>query len=681
MHHDLTPEQQALSEIIIHAKYARFLPEHRRREGWDEIIERNRSMHLRYYSARVEPDKWDGLAGEIEHAYRNFVAPKKVLPSMRSLQFAGRAMELSHVRGNNCAFLPVDDPAALREVMFLLLSGAGAGFSVQHHHTARLPAIRPPSKRYRYKVSDNIEGWADAVDVLMQAYFGRGEYLPVFDYRDVRAKGSYLVTSGGRAPGPEPLAQALRRIQALLDSKHPGAKLRPIDVHDILCHIGDAVYAGGIRRAAMISLFDAEDELMLAAKSSSAPARLVATLNPNPDADGKVAVRVFVEGAERDLRITEYDLARLQTDGVLGWWAFAPQRARANNSAVLVRNGHTREDFARVFAHTRDSGSGEPGFVWLGNTSWGLNPCCEVSLEPFGLCNLVEINASTITSQQDLNERAAAAALIATLQAGYTDFHYLRPIWRETAERAALIGVGATGIASGNFTRFDLAEAAEVVRTTNERIARVLGINPAHRMTTVKPAGSTSLVLGTSSGIHAWHAPYYIRRMRVNKGEALYEYLKQHHQAFIEDDIFDPGSVVFSVPQKAPAGAVTRGESALELLERVSDVYRRWIVPGHAQGANTNNVSCTVSVREDEWDEVEEWMWEHRREYTGLSLMPANGGSYRQAPFEDISEERYLEMVRDFALVDTRQVVENEDMTDLVNEIACGGGACELTHA
>ena len=312
---------------------------------------------------------------------------------------------------------------------------------------------------------------------------------------------------------------------------------------------------------------------------------------------------------------------------------------------------------------------------------WGTNPCCEIGLRPYQMCNLTELNASNVESQKDLNERARAASLIGTLQAGYTDFHYLRPEWQETCQRDALIGVGQTGIGSGTVLEYDLEEAANEVKKENERVAKLLGINPAARCTTVKPSGTSSCVLGSSSGIHAWHNDYYIRRQRVGKNEALYGYFSEHHPELVEDEYFNPEEqAVIEIPQAAPEGSILRTESPLNLLERVRKYNVEWVGVGHREGQNSHNVSCTISLKEDEWELVGEWMWKNRYTYNGISVLPYNGGTYVQAPFEDISEERYRIMEGALTGIDLTQVKEVEDKTDLSAEAACAGGACEITY-
>ena len=325
-----------------------------------------------------------------------------------------------------------------------------------------------------------------------------------------------------------------------------------------------------------------------------------------------------------------------------------------------------------------ESGAGEPGVYWSSNTDWGTNPCCEIALRPYQFCNLCEVNASDVSSQADLNERARAAALIGTLQAGYTDFHYLRQEWKQTTEKEALIGVGMTGIGSGAVLKYNLVEAANVVVKENVRIAELIGINSAARTTTIKPSGTSSLVCGSASGIHAWHNDYYIRRMRLGKDEALYTYLKENIPNLVEDDVFNPNGAVASFPQKAPEGSILRHESPAQLLERVRMFNINWVRAGHVSGDNTHNVSCTISVKDNEWSEVADWMWNNRNDYNGISVLPYNGGTYQQAPFEDITEEQFLELEKFLKSIDLTQVYEAENNTDLTGEVACGGNGCEV---
>tara|TARA_R110000765_G_scaffold347420_1_gene437540 strand:- start:148 stop:2052 length:1905 start_codon:yes stop_codon:yes gene_type:complete len=611
-----------LSDITVYMKYAKYSPELERRETWDELVDRNRDMHIKRYPK---------LRNEILDAYE-YVYAKKVLPSMRSLQFGGKPIEISPNRVYNCAYLPIDDYRAFGETMFLLLGGTGVGYSVQKHHIEKLPEIRKPNldRTRRFLIADSIEGWADAVKALVKSYF-QGTSKLKFDFSDIRPKGARLVTSGGKAPGPQPLKECLIKVQGILDAKHDGEFLSPIEVHDMVCHIADAVLAGGIRRAALISLFSADDEDMIACKSGT-------------------------------------------------WWETNPQRGRANNSAALMRHKLTKGFFMELWKRVELSGAGEPGIYLTNDKDWGTNPCCEIALRPFQFCNLCEVNASDIESQEDFENRVKAAAFIGTLQAGYTEFHYLRPVWQRTTEKDALIGVSMTGIGSGTVLGYDMTKAAEIVKQENARVAKLLGINESARTTTVKPAGTTSLALGTSSGIHAWHNDYYVRRVRVGKNEAIYTYLANNHPELIEDEYFRPhDTAVISIPQKAPTGAIMRTESPFQLLDRIKKVHLEWVKPGHRTGNNTHNVSATVSLKPDEWDLAGEWMWDNREHYNGLSVLPYDGGSYVQAPFEDCTEETYNTMLETLKDIDLSKIVELSDDTDLSGELACAGGACEIT--
>ena len=609
-----------LSEITVHMKYARYIPEKNRRETWEELVTRNKEMHQR---------KYPQLKDEIENVYK-FVYDKKVLPSMRSLQFGGKPIEISPNRIYNCAYLPIDDWRAFGEVMFLLLGGTGVGYSVQKHHVESLPQIhRPKAKERRFLISDSIEGWADSVKALMKSYFTGGSSIR-FDYSDIRHKGARLITSGGKAPGPEPLKICLEKIRAILDLKSDGEQLSSLEVHDIICHIADAVLAGGIRRAALISLFSADDDDMISCKFGN-------------------------------------------------WWELNPQRGRANNSAVLLRSKVTEDFFKSLWKKIELSNAGEPGIYLSNDKDWGTNPCCEIALRPFQFCNLCEVNVSDVEDQEDLEARVRAASFIGTLQAGYTDFHYLRPIWQRTTEKDALLGVGMTGIGSGKASKLDVKIAAKVAREENERVSNLIGINKSARTTTIKPAGTSSLTLGCSSGIHAWHNDYYLRRIRVGKNEAIYTYLKINHPELVEDEYFRPhDTAVIGVPQKAPEGSILRSESPIQLLERVKWFNQNWIKPGHRTGMNTHNISATVSIREHEWDAVGNWMWENKEHFNGLSVLPYDGGTYIQAPFEDIDEEKFNKLVETLHDVDLSGVIEMEDNTDLTGELACAGGACEI---
>jgi len=609
----------ALSKLTVFSKYAKYVPELKRRETWDEIVDRYEQMMIKKY-----PKMKDQI---IETA--KFIRQKKVLPSMRALQFAGPAAEVNNSRIYNCCYLPIDSVHSFSETMFLLLGGTGVGYSVQKQHVAQLPAITKPAKQRNYLIEDSIMGWADAVKVLMKAYL-EGGFMPKFDFRAIRKKGARLVTAGGKAPGPEPLKICLAHVQAVLDRKQEGETLSPLECHDILCHIANSVLAGGIRRSAMIALFSHDDEEMITCKYGN-------------------------------------------------WWETNEQRGRANNSAVLKRGEIGEEEFNSLWKRIEASGSGEPGIYWTNNLDWGTNPCCEIALRPYQFCNLCEVNVSDVTCQEDLNDRVTAAAFFGTLQAGFTDFHYLRPIWQKTTQKDALLGIGMTGIGSGEILKYNLEAAAHVAKLTNSVISEIIGTNEAARVTCIKPSGTTSLVLGTASGIHAWHAPYYLRTMRFGKNEDVASYLIVNHPELVEDDVLRPNDTVcVRIPVKAPEGSIFRTESPLETLERVKKFATQWIKAGHLTGDNTHNVSATISIKPEEWVSVGEWMWNNKEYYNGLSVLPYWGGTYKQAPFEDITEGEYNTRLAALHTLDLTNVTELDDTVEFGQVAACAGGACEV---
>ena len=609
----------ALSSLTVFSKYAKYVPELKRRETWDEIVARYESMMIK---------KYPKLESQIKETSQ-FILNKKVLPSMRALQFAGPAAEVNNSRIYNCCYLPIDSIHSFSETMFLLLGGTGVGYSVQKQHVGQLPTVTKPGKARNYLIEDSIMGWADAIKVLMKAYL-EGGFMPKFDFRAIRKKGARLVTAGGKAPGPEPLKICLAHVQAVLERKQEGESLSPLECHDILCHIANSVLAGGIRRSAMIALFSHDDEEMITCKYGN-------------------------------------------------WWETNEQRGRANNSAVLERGAVSKLEFDALWKRIEASGSGEPGIYWTNNLDWGTNPCCEIALRPYQFCNLCEVNVSDVTCQEDLNDRVTAAAFFGTLQAGFTDFHYLRPIWSKTTQKDALLGIGMTGIGSGEILKYNLAAAARVAKMTNAIISEKIGTNEAARVTCIKPSGTTSLVLGTASGIHAWHNDYYLRTMRFGKNEDVASYLMVNHPELVEDDVLRPhDTICVRIPVKAPEGSIFRTESPIDTLERVKKFSIEWIKEGHLIGDNTHNVSATVSLKEEEWPIAGEWMWDNRQFYNGLSVLPFWDHSYKQAPFEDITEEEYNTRLSSLHALDLTKVTELDDTVEFGQVAACAGGACEV---
>jgi len=627
------------SDITIFSKYAKYNKEQEKRESWEDICDRKQDCLVKQY-----PELEDKIFKAMK-----FERKLKVLGSMRMAQFAGIPVERNHSRVYNCAFHSAKDIEFFSNTMFLLLGGSGVGYSVQDRHISQLPEIQKPLKKKgklsvrKFLVSDTIEGWSDAIKILMN-YYLKGSYKPKFDFSDIREKGMPLITAGGKAPGPEPLRTALSKMAGILDNKEIGSKLTSAEVSDLCCFIADAVYSGGIRRAAMICLFDMTDEAMLGYKAGA-------------------------------------------------YWDTNPHRARVNVSAVALREdivdnfdsvGYpvsktTKEQYQDFWKFVQDSGTGEPGIYWTNDLDSGTNPCCEIALKDKQFCNLTTINFSTVTSQSDLIARAKTASFLGTLQAGFTDFHYLGDEWASNCEEEALLGVSVTGIADGNnYKKYDWKAVAEAVVKRNVETAKLIGINSAARTTCIKPEGTTSLVCGTSSGIHGRHAHYYIRRMRLEKSEAVAAYLMVNHPELVAQDKAKPSGIVLELPQKSPDRSIYRTESVMDCLERVKYFSEEWVKNGHVSGGNTHNVSCTISVKPDEWKQVGAWMWANRNYYNGIAVLPYDGGHYIQAPFEDCTKDKYESMMKTLKKVDLSKIVETEDNTEIGDTIACAGGSCEI---
>jgi hypothetical protein len=914
----MNESNKLLSDIVAFRTYAKYIPHLQRRETLQETTNRVMNMHL---------EKFPKLSSEITKAF-SLVHDLKIMPSMRSMQFSGEAVSSNNSRSYNCSFVHVSYERVFSEILFLLLSGVGVGYSVQKRHINYLPSIRKPKEEGYFRVHDSIEGWSQALHILMDSYFNSG-IRPDFDFSAIRPKGSYLVTTGAKAPGSEPLRRMLIEVEKVLQNC-VGRKLKPIELHDVICMIADCVLAGGIRRAALISLFDKNDEEMLKCKSDT-------------------------------------------------WWEKHPYRARANNSVVLHRESTTKEEFDYIFKMCQDSNSGEPGIFWTNDYDIGCNPCftgdtivavadgrngvtikqlaeesnginsfpvysasegmynnqfgktnkfntwkteiknavafktgtkevitiilsdgsefrctpehllatkdgrwveaqysegeelakfysysnknsnksyrhinsktngfakqyrmiwefnkglynsdfqidhidenskndklenlqllslkdhkeksskskegnnnpvfrvknkehytwalkrssiiingnrygwskdkideslknfnennkepeikdedvilnekvfvqeiiwtgdtedvydltvqdnhnfyiitktddenylnssgilvhncAEISLNTNQFCNLTSINQTGITSEKEFFKRIRAATIIGTLQASYTNFPYINEKWNMTTEKESLLGISFTGVADsmGFITPELLRQGAKLVLQTNEEFAKKIGINLAARTTTVKPEGSVSTIVGSASGVHDRHSKYYIRRIRMNESDPLAKYLKHEIPDLVEQDIFSESGVVISIPQESPKGSITRDmTSALDLLKRVNNYNVNWIKEGHRYGSNTHNCSVTISVKENEWNQLREEMWNTKDSYTGIALLPYDGGSYQQAPFEDMDEFKFKDMEKLVKHIDLTKVKEIEDFTNRGETIACQGNVCEI---
>lgn len=618
---------ELLSQSTVYSKYSRYLPQHGRRETWDEIVDRQIAMHARKYP-QIEKE----IATVFEYVRR-----KEIVGSMRMAQFAGLPIELSPSRGYNCAFVNVDSHLSFREILFLLLGGTGVGFSVQWRHVRHLPVIRRPILVQRWKIGDSIEGWADALHRLIKGYMCGGA-RPLFDYADIRPRGAPINKTGGQAPGSDGLREALENVEWILVNAID-RQLKPIEVHDLICFASDAVLSGGVRRSATISLFDWDDHEMLTAKD---PTNFRWPSGNDPGLN--------------------------------------PQRARANNSVVCLRGIAKDDQVHDYWQGVLQNGTGEPGIFFTNNPDHGTNPCAEISLKSQQFCNLSEVNVSIVESPEQLKELAKAAAYIGTLQAGYTQFHYLRPSWRSTTEADALLGVSITGSAREDLASLDLSSAALAAVVENKRVAKLIGINPAARVTTGKPSGTTSAALGTASGCHAWYAPFYIRRTQHQKDEPLVQAVSLLAPEMVQQHLEKKDQVVIEFPCRAPDSAVTiNSEGAINFLERVKLIFGEWISPGHIRGSNSNNQSATCTYLPEEIGGVADWLTDNRHCYNGMTVLPKYQTTYAQAPFEEIDQAEYnrrsAQLPSSFHL---DQLQEGTDNTELAESIACSGGKCEI---
>lgn len=691
-----TYPDSGLADYIAMAKYSRHRAELGRRETFAEGVERVMEMHQTFFAEKLSrrfpaalPVSLVSLAGDtaaqlaqalggrelgdvIEGVFAD-VSAKRVLPSMRSMQFGGEAILTNHSRMFNCSFSNVDRVEFFREYFFLLLSGCGVGFSVQKHHIALLPSLPVRASSHdlpvwHYHVADTIEGWADSLHALFQSFY-EGKKIE-FNFSAIRPRGSHLRTSGGKAPGHLPLKQALIRIEAILDGA-AGRSLRPIEVYDINMFTAKAVLAGGIRRSATICLFSPDDEEMMDAKTGN-------------------------------------------------WFSTNPQRSASNNSAVLARDAENAPYFHRLFKAQKEFG--EPGFFFCDHPEAGCNPCAEINLLPvidwelsgeelsklfawgykgdlpgmarlsgFQHCNLTTINGRAATTPERFYEACIAATTIGTLQAAYTDMPYLGPVTRLINEHDALLGVSICGFMDNPNVLFDpeiLRKGANLCRATNRFVAELIGIKPAAKITTCKPEGTASLLLDAASGIHPHHARHYFRRVQANRKEPIYAFFKSINPQMTEPSVYSPQTDdVITFPVSAPEGAILRKDlNALQFLQLVMLVQQAWVIPGGDPESRSSglhhNVSNTCTVRADEWEAVADFIWSNRALFTGVSLLQDAGDkAYAQAPREEVMTD--ADIARWNALrprhVDYTKLREHTDETSLKDIVACAGGACELT--
>lgn len=603
--------KQLLSDIAFFRTYSA-VKEDGSKETWDEVCDRYENMLLQQY-----PEIRAYIFGAMSHVRR-----KRVLPSMRALQFAGSPILRENARLYNCSFLNVTCFKDFADAMYLSACGTGVGYSVQRRHIEQLPVIIEKGECKTF-VQDSREGWADSLQSLLI------NPNMEFDYSAIRPAGTQLST-GGTASGPEPLRKCHELTRNVLLGA-VGRKLTPFEVHQIMTYIADAIVAGGVRRSAMICLFDRDDKEMLNAKSGE-------------------------------------------------WWLKNPSFARANNSAVLPRATTTQEEFNGILEACYDSKAGEPGIFWTNDLDWGTNPCAEIALRSRQFCNLTEINVAAAEDKDALRSMVWAATVLGTLQAGFTDFNYIHPDWKKNAEEDALLGVGMTGQAERPdlMTEEILSDLADAALKINEGIAHLIQINPAKRIGTVKPSGTTSTVLGTTSGIHAAHANHYMRRIRIGKNDPLAIALpKLLPEECIERSDWEPNNVIVKLPVSMQ-GLTRHDETAVELGNRALAVRNSWIKNSHRDGQNYHNVSLTINYKETEREELKQWMWDNREYYGGISLLPFSDATYANAPFEDCTKEEFEALENKLPQLDLSVVAYEQKDDGRAESAACEGGLCEL---
>lgn len=605
---------KSLMNYTFVSKYARWNQDKKRRETWNEAVDRVKQMMLDKYVLDGDPNSSE-IKNQIEFAY-DMMRKKRVLGSQRALQFGGSPVFKHNARIYNCIASYIDRTRFFQECMYLLLCGCGTGFSVQKHHINKLPKLlKEKTGQKKFTIPDSIEGWSDAVGVLVSSYFDQNELFPeyngkniVFDFSEIRPAGAYLKSSGGKAPGPEPLKKALNNIKKLLDKslKSGLGKITPIEAYDIVMYGADAVISGGVRRSATICVFSADDQDMAKAKTGN-------------------------------------------------WFIENPQRGRSNNSALLLRDETTKEQFNELMQSVKDFG--EPGFVWSDSTELIVNPCVEIGMWPvdettgetgWQACNLSTINCAKIKTQDDFYDSCKAAAIIGTLQAGFSEFPYLGKTSENIISREALLGVSMTGIMESHEICLNpdiQKEGAKIVKQANAELAKLININQAARTTCVKPEGTSSCILGTSSGIHPHHAKRYIRKVQANKMEPIYQYFKKVNPRACEESVWsnNDSDDVVSFCVEVPDGSKTKNKvDAIQLLEHVKDTQKNWVISGTNKTLCTkpwltHNVSNTINVKPEEWGDVTNYIYQNRKYFCGISLLPITGDKdYPQAPFTTV---------------------------------------------
>lgn len=700
-----------IGNFVFTSKYARYDEKHSRRETWLEAVKRVEKMHLKKYNFLSEKD-----LSEITWAF-DHVREKHIVPSMRSMQFGGKPIEIQNTRMFNCAVRHIDSIRSFSEVFFLLMCGVGVGFGLSKRYLSRLPDLVDKSDRtgtvITYVVEDSIEGWADSVGVLLSCYMKNNSFTGrkiVFDYSRIRKKGEPIKTGGGKAPGHEGLKQSLKKIKALLDhiiEDKQQTRLSSINSYDIIMHMADAVLSGGVRRSATIALFEHDDNLMINAKTNFNVSKKIGFehfTNKKGEKmwEGRVVLDTQYGGIDKhkyEVTLSDYEYSEmLCKQNVINWMHIEPQRARSNNSILLHRDKITQKFFNEVIDKIQQYG--EPGFVFTDDERFLVNPCAEVGFIPVTedgvcgvqFCNLVSMNGKHIDSVAKFKDYAKAATIIGTLQAGYTNFKYLGKTSKELTDEEALLGVSVTGLMENPDILLDpeiQAEVAQYTKKINAEWSKKIGIKQAARITLVKPEGTTSLMLGTSSGIHPHHARRYFRRIQCNKDDNVYKHFKTYNEHATEPSIWsstksdDVAIFPLTISDKA---MIKTDLTAIQHLNLILNTQKNWVLNGETEN-NTkkihHNVSCTVIVDTNEWNEVIKFIFDNREYFTAVSFIPKMGDKiYKQAPNEAVAthedEKIFNELINNWKRVEYTKLNEKDDTTELQKEVACAGGACEI---
>lgn len=690
---------EEISNFIFVSKYARYDEEKNRRETWDESVDRLKSMHLRHYKNILTSKD----VQEVEWAFE-MVRQKKVVPSMRSLQFGGAAIEKVNQRIYNCSVRHIDSLRSFAEIFHLSLCGVGIGIGLSKFFIDRLPDLVNADDKngiiVPYIIEDSIEGWSDSVEALLDCYFKNTPYTGrkiVFDYSRIRKKGAKIKTGGGKAPGYKGLKNAHIKIKALLDyiiEERFQTRLRTIDAYDILMHCMDAVLSGGIRRSASSTVFERDDLDMINAKTYQKVSRVFA-FHASEDTQSHEG-GVLYKGQKMDVVLKEWELDKLKNEKLINWWHVEPQRARSNNSVLLLRDKTNLQEFTEMVERTKQFG--EPGFVFADHEHTLFNPCFEIGFIPVTeggicgvqFCNLTSINGRLITNEQEFADAVKAETIIGTLQAGYTKFNYLSNTSEELTKEEALLGCSITGIMDNPQILLNKKlqiKMADYAVEVNREWASKLQINPAARVTCIKPEGTASLFLGTASGIHPHHAkPKYFRRVQCNKVDNVYKFFKKHNPHMCEESVWSANKTddVITFPVQVKEDVLEKQDlTALDHLKIIKDTQINWVITGSKNSKKplSHNVSCTVIVKDEEWTDVIKFIFDNKKYFTAISLLPAGGDKiYAQAPMQRVypeDEEYWNDIITKYKAVDYTALIERNDETHLQQEIACGGGNCE----